>query len=208
MSTIHRRNSQRLASALDALTSDLDITASEVEVNENIASMTPEEYVKQDVQGRDYDPIAYLGEEDEEKPAEEGEEEVEEVEDDEDDDFQAAFRQAMSEAEEDEEDEDNRQGEILQGDPGVDEVGSQATYDTEDVVKLGPDYGVDFDGDDRLQDIRNVPGRSQKQARIKKLIARIERAANHLENDGRKKLSLAYRLDIVCNNLQKKYSIK
>jgi EAL domain-containing protein (putative c-di-GMP-specific phosphodiesterase class I) len=40
MSTIQRRNSQRLASALEALTSDLDmdVTASEVETDENIVS--------------------------------------------------------------------------------------------------------------------------------------------------------------------------
>ena len=93
---------------------------------------------------------------------------------------------------------------IIQGDPGVKEVGSQATYDTANVRDLGSDYGVDFDGDQNLQDsIRNVPGRAEKQARIKKLIARIENVANELEATGRK--SLAYRLDVVCNHLEAKY---
>ena len=93
---------------------------------------------------------------------------------------------------------------ILQGDPGVDEVCSQSTYDTDEVRELGSDYGVDFNGDQDLQDsIRQIPGRAEKQAKIKKLIARIENVANEFEATGRK--SLAYRLDVICNNLEAKY---
>ena len=225
MSTIQRRNSQRLASALEALTSDLDmdVTASEVETDENIVSagLSPQEYMRQD--GRDYGDngeqaaMQYLGQDEDDQDfkaaiaqledASDCEQQTTESEDDQD--FQAAFAQAMEEAvQEDEvqesEQEEVEQASIEQGDPGVDDFGSEETFDTDNVRQLGSDYGVDFDGDEDLQDtIRNVPGRTQKQAKIKKLIARIENVANHLEKTGRKKL--AYRLDVVCNNLEAKY---
>ena len=188
MSITKRRNSQRLASTLDALSSDLDFEATEVEVatDENISAgeKTPDEYWEGKAKGDEA--IQLLGQ---------NQEKNQEA----DDDFEQAFQAAMAEQEENAE-----TASIIQGDPGVKEVGSQATYDTANVRDLGSDYGVDFDGDQNLQDsIRNVPGRAEKQARIKKLIARIENVANELEATGRK--SLAYRLDVVCNHLEAKY---
>lgn len=190
MSITKRRNSQRLASTLDALSSDLDFEATEVEVetDENISAgeTTPDEYWEGKAKGDEA--IQLLGQ---------NQENTQESEEDED--FEQAFQAAMAEQEEQAE-----TASIMQGDPGVKEVGSQATFDTSEVRDLGSGHGVDFDGDQDLQDsIRNVPGRAEKQARIKKLIARIENVANELEATGRK--SLAYRLDVVCNHLEEKY---
>ena len=195
MATIQRRNSQRLASALQALTADLDVDATEmqVETNENIksGSKTPKEYMDQD--GRGYGDNSedaakqYLGEDYE--------------------DFQSAIKQLQSSSELEEAEDDVQEASIQQGDPGVDQFGSQSTFDSQDVRDLGQDYGIDFDGDEDLEStIRNIPGRKQKQAKIKKIIARIENIANYLQKTGNKRF--AYRLDIVCNNLEKKYSIK
>ena len=187
MSITQRRSSQRLASTLDALSADLDFEATEVEVetDENISAgeMSPQEYWEGKAKG---DEVTAGDDEDDVQQAEE-------------DDFEQAFQAAMAEDEEQE-----TTASILQGDPGVDEVGSQSTYDTDEVRELGSDYGVDFNGDQDLQDsIRQIPGRAEKQARIKKLIARIENVANEFEATGRK--SLAYRLDVICNNLEAKY---
>lgn len=223
MSEIQRRKSQRLASALQALTSDLDIQAMETEVDENVTAsdMTPQDYMSQDPRGygdNGQDAAKqYLGQDQDQADFQAAIAELEDVsdcedgqcdasEDEEDEDFEAAFAAAMAQEDEIEEaeQEEIEQGSIEQGDPGVDEFGSQMTYDTDNVRQLGSDYGVDFDGDEELQEtIRAVPGRTQKQAKIKKLIARIQNVANHLERTGRKKL--AYRLDIVCNNLESKY---
>ena len=213
MSIKQRRNSQRLASTLDALSADLDFEATELEVetDENISAgeKTPQEYWEGKAKGDQA--IQLLGQDQEEQKEAQEVQEVQQAEDEEqtaeadqefdDEDFEAAFQAAMAEQDQEVEEKD---ASILQGDPGVDEVGSQSTFDTDEVRGLGSDYGVDFDGDQALQDsIRNVPGRAEKQARIKKLIARIENVANELQATGRK--SLAYRLDIVCNNLQAKY---
>ena len=207
MSITQRRSSQRLASTLDALSADLDFEATEVEVetDENISAgeMSPQEYWEGKAKGDDA--IQLLGQDQELQQAIEDLEQVtagddeDDVQQAEEDDFEQAFQAAMAEDEEQE-----TTASILQGDPGVDEVGSQSTYDTDEVRELGSDYGVDFNGDQDLQDsIRQIPGRAEKQARIKKLIARIENVANEFEATGRK--SLAYRLDIICNNLEAKY---
>ena len=207
MSITQRRSSQRLASTLDALSADLDFEATELEVetDENISAgeMSPQEYWEGKAKGDEA--IQLLGQDQELQDAIEDLEQVTAVaeEDDvqqaEEDDFEQAFQAAMAEDEEQE-----TTASILQGDPGVDEVGSQSTYDTDEVRELGSDYGVDFNGDQDLQDsIRQIPGRAEKQARIKKLIARIENVANEFEATGRK--SLAYRLDVICNNLEAKY---
>ena len=207
MSITQRRSSQRLASTLDALSADLDFEATEVEVetDENISAgeMSPQEYWEGKAKGDEA--IQLLGQDQELQQAIEDLEQVtagddeDDVQQAEEDDFEQAFQAAMAEDEEQE-----TTASILQGDPGVDEVGSQSTYDTDEVRGLGSDYGVDFNGDQDLQDsIRQIPGRAEKQARIKKLIARIENVANEFEATGRK--SLAYRLDIICNNLEAKY---
>ena len=207
MSITQRRSSQRLASTLDALSADLDFEATEVEVetDENISAgeMSPQEYWEGKAKGDEA--IQLLGQDQELQDAIEDLEQVtagddeDDVQQAEDDDFEQAFQAAMAEDEEQE-----TTASILQGDPGVDEVGSQSTYDTDEVRGLGSDYGVDFNGDQDLQDsIRQIPGRTEKQARIKKLIARIENVANEFEATGRK--SLAYRLDVICNNLEAKY---
>lgn len=207
MSITQRRSSQRLASTLDALSADLDFEATEVEVetDENISAgeMSPQEYWEGKAKGDEA--IQLLGQDQELQDAIEDLEQVtagddeDDVQQAEDDDFEQAFQAAMAEDEEQE-----TTASILQGDPGVDEVGSQSTYDTDEVRELGSDYGVDFNGDQDLQDsIRQIPGRTEKQARIKKLIARIENVANEFEATGRK--SLAYRLDVICNNLEAKY---
>lgn len=207
MSITQRRSSQRLASTLDALSDDLDFEATEVEVetDENISAgeMSPQEYWEGKAKGDEA--IQLLGQDQELQQAIEDLEQVtagddeDDVQQAEEDDFEQAFQAAMAEDEEQE-----TTASILQGDPGVDEVGSQSTYDTDEVRELGSDYGVDFNGDQDLQDsIRQIPGRAEKQARIKKLIARIENVANEFEATGRK--SLAYRLDIICNNLEAKY---
>ena len=207
MSITQRRSSQRLASTLDALSADLDFEATEVEVetDENISAgeMSPQEYWEGKAKGDEA--IQLLGQDQELQQAIEDLEQVtagddeDDVQQAEEDDFEQAFQAAMAEDEEQE-----TTASILQGDPGVDEVGSQSTYDTDEVRELGSDYGVDFNGDQDLQDsIRQIPGRAEKQARIKKLIARIENVANEFEATGRK--SLAYRLDIICNNLEAKY---
>ena len=209
MSITQRRSSQRLASTLDALSADLDFEATgvEVETDENIhaGEMSPQEYWEGKAKGDEA--IQLLGQNDNElqdaiedlekvTTTNAGEDDVQQTEDD---DFEQAFQAAMAEAGEQE-----ITASILQGDPGVDEVGSQSTYDTDEVRELGSDYGVDFNGDQDLQDsIRQIPGRAEKQAKIKKLIARIENVANEFEATGRK--SLAYRLDIICNNLEAKY---
>lgn len=207
MSITQRRSSQRLASTLDALSADLDFEATEVEVetDENISAgeMSPQEYWEGKAKGDEA--IQLLGQDQELQQAIEDLEQVtagddeDDVQQAEEDDFEQAFQAAMAEDEEQE-----TTASILQGDPGVDEVGSQSTYDTDEVRELGSDYGVDFNGDQDLQDsIRQIPGRAEKQARIKKLIARIENVANEFEATGRK--SLAYRLDVICNNLEAKY---
>ena len=207
MSITQRRSSQRLASTLDALSADLDFEATEVEVetDENISAgeMSPQEYWEGKAKGDEA--IQLLGQDQELQDAIEDLEQVtagddeDDVQQAEEDDFEQAFQAAMAEDEEQE-----TTASILQGDPGVDEVGSQSTYDTDEVRGLGSDYGVDFNGDQDLQDsIRQIPGRAEKQARIKKLIARIENVANEFEATGRK--SLAYRLDVICNNLEAKY---
>lgn len=207
MSITQRRSSQRLASTLDALSADLDFEATEVEVetDENISAgeMSPQEYWEGKAKGDEA--IQLLGQDQELQDAIEDLEQVtagddeDDVQQAEEDDFEQAFQAAMAEDEEQE-----TTASILQGDPGVDEVGSQSTYDTDEVRELGSDYGVDFNGDQDLQDsIRQIPGRAEKQARIKKLIARIENVANEFEATGRK--SLAYRLDVICNNLEAKY---
>lgn len=207
MSITQRRSSQRLASTLDALSADLDFEATEVEVetDENISAgeMSPQEYWEGKAKGDEA--IQLLGQDQELQSAIEDLEQVtagddeDDVQQAEEDDFEQAFQAAMAEDEEQE-----TTASILQGDPGVDEVGSQSTYDTDEVRELGSDYGVDFNGDQDLQDsIRQIPGRAEKQARIKKLIARIENVANEFEATGRK--SLAYRLDVICNNLEAKY---
>ena len=207
MSITQRRSSQRLASTLDALSADLDFEATELEVetDENISAgeMSPQEYWEGKAKGDEA--IQLLGQDQELQDAIEDLEQVtagddeDDVQQAEEDDFEQAFQAAMAEDEEQE-----TTASILQGDPGVDEVGSQSTYDTDEVRGLGSDYGVDFNGDQDLQDsIRQIPGRAEKQARIKKLIARIENVANEFEATGRK--SLAYRLDIICNNLEAKY---
>ena len=207
MSITQRRSSQRLASTLDALSADLDFEATEVEVetDENISAgeMSPQEYWEGKAKGDEA--IQLLGQDQELQQAIEDLEQVtagddeDDVQQAEEDDFEQAFQAAMAEDEEQE-----TTASILQGDPGVDEVGSQSTYDTDEVRGLGSDYGVDFNGDQDLQDsIRQIPGRAEKQARIKKLIARIENVANEFEATGRK--SLAYRLDVICNNLEAKY---
>ena len=207
MSITQRRSSQRLASTLDALSADLDFEATELEVetDENISAgeMSPQEYWEGKAKGDEA--IQLLGQDQELQDAIEDLEQVtagddeDDVQQAEEDDFEQAFQAAMAEDEEQE-----TTASILQGDPGVDEVGSQSTYDTDEVRGLGSDYGVDFNGDEDLQDsIRQIPGRAEKQARIKKLIARIENVANEFEATGRK--SLAYRLDIICNNLEAKY---
>ena len=206
MSITQRRNSQRLASTLDALSADLDFEATEVEVetDENISAgeKSPQEYWEGKAKGDEA--IQLLGQDQEiQEAVTELEEttagEEEDVQQAEDYEFEQAFQAAMAE--------DDEQGEtasILQGDPGVDEVGSQATFDTDEVRSLGSDYGVDFNGDQDLQDsIRQIPGRAEREAKIKKLIARIENVANEFEATGRK--SLAYRLDVICNNLEAKY---
>lgn len=88
---------------------------------------------------------------------------------------------------------------VMQGQPGVEQFGSEATGDTSEVRDLGSDYGVDFDGDDDLEDsIRDVPNRDEK---IRLTIAKLQRIANYLEKNGHTKL--AYRIDVVCNNLEK-----
>ena len=207
MSITQRRSSQRLASTLDALSADLDFEATEVEVetDENVSAgeMSPQEYWEGKAKGDEA--IQLLGQDQELQQAIEDLEQVTAGDDEdgvqqaEEDDFEQAFQAAMAEDEEQE-----TTASILQGDPGVDEVGSQSTYDTDEVRELGSDYGVDFNGDQDLQDsIRQIPGRAEKQARIKKLIARIENVANEFEATGRK--SLAYRLDVICNNLEAKY---
>lgn len=207
MSITQRRSSQRLASTLDALSADLDFEATEVEVetDENISAgeMSPQEYWEGKAKGDEA--IQLLGQDQELQDAIEDLEQVtagddeDDVQQAEEDDFEQAFQAAMAEDEEQE-----TTASILQGDPGVDEVGSQSTYDTDEVRELGSDYGVDFNGDQDLQNsIRQIPGRAEKQARIKKLIARIENVANEFEATGRK--SLAYRLDVICNNLEAKY---
>lgn len=207
MSITQRRSSQRLASTLDALSADLDFEATELEVetDENISAgeMSPQEYWEGKAKGDEA--IQLLGQDQELQDAIEDLEQVtagddeDDVQQAEEDDFEQAFQAAMAEDEEQE-----TTASILQGDPGVDEVGSQSTYDTDEVRELGSDYGVDFNGDQDLQDsIRQIPGRAEKQARIKKLIARIENVANEFEATGRK--SLAYRLDVICNNLEAKY---
>ena len=207
MSITQRRSSQRLASTLDALSADLDFEATEVEVetDENISAgeMSPQEYWEGKAKGDEA--IQLLGQDQELQDAIEDLEQVtagddeDDVQQAEEDDFEQAFQAAMAEDEEQE-----TTASILQGDPGVDEVGSQSTYDTDEVRELGSDYGVDFNGDQDLQDsIRQIPGRAEKQAKIKKLIARIENVANEFEATGRK--SLAYRLDVICNNLEAKY---
>lgn len=207
MSITQRRSSQRLASTLDALSADLDFEATELEVetDENISAgeMSPQEYWEGKAKGDEA--IQLLGQDQELQDAIEDLEQVtagddeDDVQQAEEDDFEQAFQAAMAEDEEQE-----TTASILQGDPGVDEVGSQSTYDTDEVRGLGSDYGVDFNGDQDLQDsIRQIPGRAEKQARIKKLIARIENVANEFEATGRK--SLAYRLDVICNNLEAKY---
>lgn len=208
MSITQRRNSQRLASTLDALSADLDFQATEVEVetDENITTgdKTPQEYWEGKAKGDQAIQLLGQGDEQEIQQAISDLEQVtadecEDVQQAEEDDFDKAFAAAMAE-----DDEQETTASILQGDPGVDEVGSQSTFDTDEVRGLGSDYGVDFNGDQDLQDsIRQIPGRAEKQARIKKLIARIENVANQFEATGRK--SLAYRLDVICNNLEAKY---
>lgn len=211
MSITQRRNSQRLASTLDALSADLDFYATEVEAetDENISlGGTAQEYYKRSepysqldaearvqVLGQGGEPEIQQAISDLEQATVDGCEAVQQA----GDDFDQAFAAAMAE-----DYENGATGSILQGDPGVDEVGSQSTFDTDEVRGLGSDYGVDFNGDQDLQDsIRQIPGRSEKQAKIKKLIARIENVANQFEATGRK--SLAYRLDVICNNLEAKY---
>ena len=175
MSLIQRRNSQRLAHTLEALTEDLEVESVQTEVDENVDATTPQEYWGDKAKGDQA--IQLMGEQAEEVSEE-------------------SFDQTQ-----DEDDVTTEQDSIMQGDPGVEEFGSQLTNDSDDCEKL--DF-VPFDGDEAKEDtIRAVPGRAEKQARIKKLIARIEKVADKCERIGKK--SLAYRLDIVCNNLQAKY---
>lgn len=88
---------------------------------------------------------------------------------------------------------------VLQGQPGVEQFGSEATGDTSEVRQLGEDYGVTFDGDQALEDsIRQIPNRDEK---IRITIAKLQKIANYLEKNGHTKL--AYRIDVVCNNLEK-----
>lgn len=199
MSITQRRKSVRLASTIDALTNDLDdieATGVQTETQENISAgeMSPDEYW--DGKAKGDQAIQLLGQEEDVESSEQ--EDIEGA--DQKDEFDKAFNAAMAQDDQEETEESS----IQEGDPGVEEFGSEATKDTSAVRDLGSDAGVDFDGDENLEEsIRNVPGRAEKQAKIKKLIARIENVADVFENSGRK--ALAYRLDVVCNYLEAKY---
>lgn len=198
MSMKQRRKSAHLTSTLASCTEDLDIAVAgiETETDENISAgeKTPDEYWEGKAKGDEA--IQLLGQDQEVQAQEEDTTEQSAQQDE----FDKAFDAAMAQ----EDDEDDVQSSIQEGDPGVDQFGSEATKDTSAVRDLGSDAGVDFDGDERLEKtIRDVPGRTERQAKIKSLVARIQNVANVFEKSGRK--ALAYRLDVICNYLEAKY---
>ena len=181
---MQRRRSQRLASALDALENDLQVMQIKTQTEQDIqAKKTLDEYWGTLVQDEE-EKVLLLGEQEEVTEAEQ--EEVTE-----------ACEEEVTEAEQEEG--DTIKANIEQGNPGVEQFGSEATGDTDEVRQLGEDYGVTFDGDQALEDsIRQIPNRDEK---IRITIAKLQKIANYLEKNGHTKL--AYRIDVVCNNLEK-----
>ena len=228
-----RRNSQRLASVLDAMTEDLDFNTKEVssELEEDVAQICSSiedvaNYCK-DAEGwkdlSEEDKIQMVcggdDEEDEEDEAEAGFSESEEDEfescefaDEDEDEFESCeFADDEEEIEEDDEEEETTEASEVE--PGIeDTIGNEMTGGSpggdrslSKEKELIGDGNSKFDNDENYEDsIRNVV--AARKAKIKSFIARLDAAATELESTGSKTgIALAYKLDMISDKLEKKY---
>ena len=226
-----RRNSQRLASVLDAMTEDLDFNTKEVssELEEDVAQICSSiedvaNYCKdaegwKDLSEEDKIQMVCGGDDAEEDEAEDGFSESEEDEfescefaDEDEDEFESCeFADDEEEIEEDDDEEETTEASEVE--PGIeDTIGNEMTGGSpggdrslSKEKELIGDGNSKFDNDENYEDsIRNVV--AARKAKIKSFIARLDAAATELESTGSKTgIALAYKLDMISDKLEKKY---
>ena len=208
-----RRSSQRLASVLEAMTSDLDdfnTTEVSTETEEDIvgAGMAEDlaDYAEQDLDWKDLteeEQMQMIGDEEEvEEELEEDEEIEEDLEDleDEVEEDDEEIKEELDDIEEEVEEkeaaiEDEIGNQTVSGGPG----GDRSLSLEKQTVGEG---NVEFEKEDEYEEsIRNVV--NARKARVASIVAKLDNIADRLERQGNKKV--AYRIDLVSDRLEKEY---
>lgn len=214
-----RRSSQRLASVLEAMTSDLEgFNEVEVSTETEEALINSDEadaladYVERDVDWKNLskeEQLQMIGDEDDEIEEDEDEEvdfddELDELEDvidesGEDDEVFSFEDDEIKEFKEDDEIEAAIEDEIGNETNGNGPGGDRSVSLEKELVGGG---NVEFDKEDEYEDsIRNVV--TARKARVASIVAKLDNIADRLEKAGNKKL--AYRVDVVSDKLEKEY---